>query len=194
MKTEAQLINDAKRGVRDALTRLVEIHSPRIYNLALRIMRNQEDAEDVLQETFLIMMEKLDTFSGRSSLYTWLYRVATNVALGKMREKKPFDPQVSIHDAGFETLSGSQIRDWPGQLENELNSEGFNDCLRQAMEKLSENYRAVFVLRDLEGLSTRETAEVLNISEANVKVRLMRARLFLRDQLANHLNCVNRSG
>ncbi len=192
MKTETQLIQEARQGDKKALAQLVETHSPRIYNLALRIMRNQEDAEDVLQETFLIMVEKLDTFSGRSSLYTWLYRIATNVALGKMREKKVFDPQVSIHESGFESLSGAEIRDWPGHLEEELDNDEFQDCLKRAMERLSENYRAVFVLRDLEGLSTRETAKVLEISEANVKVRLMRARLFLRDQLANHLKCVER--
>lgn len=192
MVTEAQLIATALDGDRLALSRLVETLSPKIYNLALRIMRNEEDAEDVLQETFIIMMNKLASFSQRSSLYTWLYRVATNVAMGKLREKKHVDQNVSVHDPEFESLRGYEIRNWPDHLEDELNQEGFDECLKKAMQDLSENYRAVFVLRDLEGLSTRETAEVLEISEGNVKVRLMRARLYLRDQLAHHLKCVER--
>ena len=189
-QTEAQLIEVARRGDQAALSQLVNQHSPKIYNLGLRIMRNDQDAEDVLQETFIIMMKKLDSFGGRSSLYTWLYRVATNVALGKIREKKYIDTDISIHDPEFEALRGYEIRDFPDHLEDELDSESFNQCLKKAMEELPENYRAVFVLRDLEGLSTREAAKVLEISEANVKVRLMRARLFLRDQLAHHLKCV----
>lgn len=187
------MITAALTGDRQALAGLVQSHSLRIYNLALRIMRNKEDAEDVLQETFIIMMDKLSSFSRRSSLYTWLYRVATNVAVGKLREKKPVDQDVSVHDPDFESLRGNQIRDWPDHLEEELNQEGFDECLKKAMEGLSENYRAVFVLRDLEGLSTREAADVLEISEGNVKVRLMRARLYLRDQLAHHLKCVERT-
>ncbi len=188
--TEAQLIRSAQNGDKAALAAIVNYHSPKIYNLGLRIMRNEEDAEDVLQETFIILMKKLDTFAGRSSLYTWLYRVATNVALGKIRERKHMDEDISIHDPEFESLRGYEIREFPAHLEDELDAEGFDDCLKKAMEELPENYRAVFVLRDLEGLSTKEAAKVLEISEANVKVRLMRARLYLRDQLAHHLKCV----
>lgn len=190
MKAEDQLVGAARRGDEAALSRLVERYSPRIYNLARRIMRNREDAEDVLQETFLIMIKKLDTFSGKSSLYTWLYRIATNVALGKLREKKHIPPTVSIHDPEFEALRGYQIRHWPDHLEDRLKGEEFRACLNRALQELPENYRAVFILRDLEGLSIKESARVLGISAGNVKVQLMRARLFLRDQLAHHLKCV----
>lgn len=190
MDNEKELIRQALAGNQQARSTLVSSHSDRIYNLTLRIMRNEEDAEDVLQETFITMLNKLDQFSGKSTLYTWLYRIATNIALGKIREKKRFDNELSVHEPGFEALLGNQLREWPDHLEEKIDDEQFRKCLTVAMEALPENFRAVFVLRDLENLSTKETAEVLEITEANVKVRLMRARLFLRDQLANHLKCV----
>ncbi|MEE8335973.1 MAG: RNA polymerase sigma factor [Candidatus Neomarinimicrobiota bacterium] len=188
--SENQLIAASIKGDRQALSNLVEIHSPKIYNLALRIMRNAEDAEDVLQETFVIMINKLKSFSGNSSLYTWLYRIATNVALGNLREKKR-GSEVSLNDGEFETLKGSEI-EWPEHLKDEILNDEFHECLKKALKELPENYRTVFVLRDLEGLSTKEAAEVLKISQANLKVRLMRARLYLRDQLAFNFNCVER--
>lgn len=189
---EAALIDAAVRGDKRALTQLVETHSGRIFNLANRIMRNPEDAEDVLQETFIIMINKIQTFSGRSSLYTWLYRVASNVALGKLRTKKRVDISISPHDPEFDSLKGDQVYHWPDHLEEKINDEEFRTCLDKAMDHLPDHYRAVFVLRDLENISTREAAKILEISEANVKVRLMRARLALRDQLANELKCVER--
>jgi len=188
--SENKIISEALGGDRRALSKLVEIHSPKIYNLALRIMRNAEDAEDVLQETFVIMINKLDSFSRKSSLYTWLYRVATNVALGKLRQKKHVK-EVSLEEGEFETLKGYEI-EWPEHLNDELGNDEFQRCLKRALKELPENYRAVFVLRDLEGFSTKEAAETLKISQANIKVRLMRARLFLRDQLAHNFNCVKR--
>ncbi|RMF06267.1 MAG: sigma-70 family RNA polymerase sigma factor [Candidatus Neomarinimicrobiota bacterium] len=191
--SESELIRRAKDGDQQAMSLLVERHSGRIYNLALRLMDNREDAEDVLQETFMILVQKLHTFSERSTLYTWLYRIATNVALGKLRQKKIVDDFVSVHDPDFEHVRGFDIKDWPDHLEEKIDEEEFRECLRKAMAVLPENYREVFVLRDLENLSTRETAKILDISEANVKVRLMRARLFLRDQLANHFQCVEGS-
>ena len=187
MPNESEIIKKALGGDHIAQSELVKTHSARIYNLGLRIMRNEEDAEDVLQETFITMLNKLHQFSSKSSLYTWLYRVATNIALQKLREKKRLEAEISIHEPKFESLRGFQLQEWPDHLEDKVNDEQFRICLAVAMEDLPENYRAVFVLRDLENLSTKETAGVLNITEANVKVRLMRARLFLRDKLAHHL-------
>jgi len=172
------------------MAHLVETHSERIYNLALRLTRNREDAEDVLQETFLVMMNKLNTFSGQSSLYTWLYRIATNIALGKLRTKKPVDDSVSIHDPRFEARRKVDWQSWSPNLEQELNETEFQECLQQAIAQLPDHYRAVFVLRDLEGFSIKEAARILQLKESNVKVRLMRARLFLRDQLVHHLKCL----
>ncbi|MBC8216782.1 MAG: sigma-70 family RNA polymerase sigma factor [Candidatus Marinimicrobia bacterium] len=191
-RTEKQLVADAKNGDQSATASLVQMHSAKIYSLAIRIMQNKEDAEDVLQETFIIMMNKLHTFSGKSSLYTWLYRIASNVAYGKFRDKKHLDPNLSPDEPNFKTMSGHELHHWPDHLDDKLDDEAFRNCLMQALEELPENYRTVFVLRDLENMSTRDTANILEISEANVKVRLMRSRLFLRDQLLNHFKCVER--
>lgn len=191
-KSEEKLIAAAQKGDKKAISQLVNKYSPRIYAIAFRLMQNEEDAEDVLQETFIIMIKKLDTFQGNSTLYTWLYRVATNVALGKLRKKKNIDDSVSYEKIEFDNLKPLDDATWPDDIEDEFNNEEFRKCLNRAMNELPDHYRAVFILRDLEGHSTRDTAKILEISEANVKVRLMRARLFLRDQMLYHLKCVQR--
>ena len=190
--TEKQLIALALKGDKVAQSKLVNTYSSRIYAIAFRLMKNQEDAEDVLQETFVIMLNKLDTFKGNSSLYTWLYRIAANVALGKLRKKKHIDDSISFDKIDFENMKSIEIAEWPDHFEEKFDTEAFRECLDKAMDELPDHYRAVFVLRDLERHSTKDAAEILEISEANVKVRLMRARLYLRDQLAFHLKCVDR--
>lgn len=189
---ESKLIALALKGDKKAISQLVNKYSPRIYAIAFRLMQNEEDAEDVLQETFIIMLNKLDTFQGKSTLYTWLYRVATNVALGKLRKKKNIDDSMSYDKIEFENISSLELADWPDHMEEKFDSEEFRKCLDKAIKELPDHYRAVFILRDLEGHSTKNTAEILDISEANVKVRLMRARLYLRDQMAYHFKCINR--
>ena len=190
--SEEQLIASAQEGDKKAISQLVNKYSPRIYAIAFRLMQNEEDAEDVLQETFIIMIKKLNTFQGKSTLYTWLYRVATNVALGKLRKKKNIDDSVSFEKLEFDNLKPLDGAVWPDDIEEEFNTEEFRKCLDRAMNELPDHYRTVFILRDLEGHSTRDTAKILEISEANVKVRLMRARLFLRDQMLYHLKCMQR--
>jgi len=190
--SESQLITQAQKGDKMAVSQLVNKYSPRIYAIAFRLMQNQEDAEDVLQETFIILLNKLDTFQGKSTLYTWLYRVATNVALGKLRTKKNIDDSRTSDKIEFENISSLELADWPDHLEEKFDEVGFRKCLDRAIEELPDHYRAVFILRDLEGHSTKNTAKILEISEANVKVRLMRARLYLRDQMAYHLKCIDR--
>lgn len=190
--SEEKLIASAQKGDKKAISQLVNKYSPRIYAIAFRLMQNEEDAEDVLQETFIIMIKKLNTFEGKSTLYTWLYRVATNVALGKLRKKKNIDDSVSFDKLDFENLKPADGATWPDDIEDEFNTEEFRKCLDRAMNELPDHYRTVFILRDLEGHSTRDTAKILEISEANVKVRLMRARLFLRDQMLYHLKCMQR--
>ena len=189
---ESTLIASAQKGDKKSVSLLVNKYSSRIYAVAFRLMQNEEDAEDVLQETFIIMLNKLGTFEGKSSLYTWLYRVATNVALGKLRKKKNVDDSRSFDKIEFENISSLELADWPDHLEENFDTDEFRKCLQKAMNELPDHYRTVFILRDLEGHSTRNTAKILEISEANVKVRLMRARLYLRDQLAYHLKCVDR--
>jgi len=188
--SESVLISSAQKGDKKSASLLVNKYSSRIYAVAFRLMKNEEDAEDVLQETFIIMLNKLNTFEGKSSLYTWLYRIGTNIALGKLREKKHLDTQIAVDGPEFDNLRGLEISDWPEHLEEKFDNQAFQECLNHAMGDLPDHYRAVFVLRDLENLSTRESANILGITEANVKVRLMRARLYLRDQIAFHLKCV----
>ncbi len=185
MKTdESLLIQQAREGDHKALTTLVNEYSPRIYNLGLRMMRNEKDAEDILQETFLIMVKKLKNFEGRSSIYTWLYRVATNLALEKLKDKHTTRVTASLDDPRFDGLENFEPVELPDFTEDKLSDAQFRKYLETALENLNEKLKAVFILRDVEGHSVAETAKILNLTESNVKVRLMRARLFLRDRLS----------
>ncbi|MCH7764746.1 MAG: sigma-70 family RNA polymerase sigma factor [Candidatus Marinimicrobia bacterium] len=189
-QTETDLIKQAKSGDSKAMAGLVKRHSANIYNVGLRLMQNETEAEDVLQETFLTMVLKLDTFGGKSALSTWLYRIATNIALGKIREKQKRNADMELDKLDFEPLTGNQILSWPEEVEQMWKDQSIQSCMKAALEKLPESHRAVFVMRDLEGMSVKETATLLDLSESNVKVQLMRARLFLRDNLAKNLHCI----
>jgi len=182
-----ELIQAAREGDHQAQSQLVSMYSGRIYNLGLRMLRNSEDAEDMLQETFITAFQKLGAFQGKSSFYTWIYRIATNIALGKLRQQAKFKVSYSIQEPEFENLYGMKISDWPEYVETKVTDEEFKIALKVGLDDLDEKYRSVFVLRDLEGLSTAKTAEILDLSESNVKVRLMRARLFLRDSMGGFL-------
>jgi RNA polymerase sigma-70 factor (ECF subfamily) len=187
---EKILVQKALDGDQKSMAILVETHSDRIYSLAIKLMRNEEDAEDILQETFMIMIKKLNTFAGKSSLYTWLYRIATNLALGKLRRKKIVKSEEDIQNVSEASYLGKDIQNWKNPMEAEQDQSVMTTCLEHAISKLPESYRSVFVLRDMEKHSTRETDKLLAISESNVKVRLMRARLYMRDRLAENMQCV----
>jgi RNA polymerase sigma-70 factor (ECF subfamily) len=175
-------------GDRAEFARMVDTYSHPIYRLGLRMLGNSQDAEDVLQNTFLSALTHLRTFEGRSSLSTWLYRIAANEALMLLRRKKP---EVNLEDAettgdGADDLKPTQFVDWSALPEEELLSGEGKRVLDQAIQRLPESLRIVFLLRDIEGLSIKETAEALNLSETNVKTRLLRARMFLREQLSSY--------
>ncbi len=178
--TENDLVKLAKDGNRNALAELVSRYSDKIYNLALRILRNKEDAEDVLQETFLQVIRKLDTFNERSTFFTWIYRIATNTSLMKLRKKK----QIFAELPDKPDLEDQIFVDWSQDPSLDVQNEEIKRILDHAIGELSEIYRSVFILRDLEHLSIKETGNILNISEENVKIRLRRARLFLRDKIS----------
>jgi len=178
--TENELVKQAKDGNREALAELVSRYSDKIYNLALRILRNREDAEDVLQETFLQVLRKLDTFDERSTFFTWIYRIGTNTSLMKLRKKK----QIFAELPDKPDLEDKVFVDWSQDPSLDVQNEEIKKILDQAIGELSEIYRSVFILRDLEHLSIKETGKILNISEENVKIRLRRARLFLRDKIS----------
>ena len=166
---------------------LVEEYSPMIYRLGLKMLNNPQDAEDILQETFIKAYKHISKFDGRSSVSTWLYRIATNEALMSLRKKRPntvsFDMPSTYESEPQEPL---QIVDWCCLPEEEYLSAEGRLRLDEAAGRLPESLRIVFVLRDIEGLSTRETAEVLDISEMAVKTRLSRARLRLREDLSRY--------
>lgn len=179
---------DALRsGDRAEFARLVDKYHEMIYRLAIKMVNNPQDAEDILQETFIKAYRHLEKFDGRSSLSTWLYRIATNEALMFLRRQKP--DMISVDetlDTGEGEVEPLKIVDWSSLPEDELMSAEAQVYLDKAVEKLSPSLRVVFVLRDIQSLSTRETAEVLNISETAVKTRLSRARLQLREELTSY--------
>jgi len=194
-RAEADLVAALKAGDQSAYAELVERHSPTIYNLALRMMNDREEAEEVLQETFLSAFRAVGRFEGRSQLSTWLYRIAYNAALMRLR-KRPL-PTTSI-DEPIQNDEGDQIPrqlvDWTGRPDEILLTGELRSMLDSAAAALPETLRSVFTLRDIEGLSTAEAAEVLGLTETNVKVRLHRARLALRERLTNYFIPVEAGG
>ncbi len=176
-----------RQGDRAEFAHLVEAYSAVIYRLALKIVANTQDAEDVLQETFLKAYRHLPGFDGRSSLSTWLYRIATNEALMLLRRRKAITVSIEEPDEdGGEEQEPMQIVDWCCLPEEELMSTEARRSIDRAIEKLPHSLRVVFLLRDIEGLSTQETGDVLNLSETAVKTRLSRARLRLREHLSEY--------
>lgn len=181
---EAPLLLKAREGDAAAFTQLVNQYERKIYRLAKNITQNDEDAEDVLQETFLKAYEHLGNFHGDSKFYTWIVRIAVNEALMKLRKRKtsrtvPLDEPV---DTGEENIV-REIAVWEETPESRYSQEEVRDILDKAIESLKPDYRTVFILRDIEELSTEETAETLDISVPAVKSRLLRARLQLREKL-----------
>jgi len=175
-----------RSGDREAFAHLVDQTSGHVYRVALQILGDEQDAEDVLQETYIKALRALPDFEGRSSLTTWLYRIAVNEALMMARKRKP--QEVSVEDsAPFDAEAeseGMEIVDFCCLPESELLSSESRQFLDRAVRNLPEGLRVVFVMRDLEGLSIQDTAEALGISESNVKTRLLRARLRLRQDLS----------
>ena len=184
---EAFSLDALRAGDRAEFSRLVEATSAKMYRLAVKMLNDPQDAEDVLQETYLKAYRHLKDFDGRSSLSTWLYRIATNEALMQLRKRRP--DIISI-DEPVETTEGEQepvqIIDWCCLPEDVLLSGETRARLDGAISHLPHNLRIVFLLRDIEDLSTHKTAEVLNISEVAVKTRLSRARLRLREELSGY--------
>ena len=186
---ELRLFRQAQTGDFDAFEQLVFRLQGRVYSVVFRILGQRQDAEDVVQQTFLTLIEKIDTFRGESAVATWVFRIATNFALKVLRKKRGL-PTVSLDDA-TETYASvphpeyiAQWRTAPADLVQQAELRGLLD---QAIAELDDKYRLVFVLRDLEELSTEETAETLGITASNVKVRLLRARLQLRERLTRVL-------
>ena len=181
---EQALVDRARTGDASAFTELVDKYERKIFRLAKHITQNDEDAEDVLQESFMKAYSNLDSFQGQSKFYTWLVRIAVNEALMKLRKRKS-DRTVSLdepHETEEDTVS-REIAVWEDDPEQKYSREELRGILERAVESLKPAFRTVFVLRDIEELSTEETAEALGISIPAVKSRLLRARLQLRERL-----------
>ena len=181
---ESALVARAQAGDQAAFTTLVEHYQRKIYRIGKNITQNNEDAEDVLQETFLKAYEHLGGFQGNSKFYTWIVRIAVNEALMKLRKRKG-DRFVSLDEpieTGEEEVK-REIAVWDDNPEQRYSRDEMQRILDEAVDDLKPDFRTVFVLRDIEELSTEETAEALGISVPAVKSRLLRARLALREKL-----------
>lgn len=185
--SDKQLIEKFCKGSIDAYEELLERYEAKIYNMAMRFTRNQEDAEEVLQDVFTTLYQKLAGFEGKSAFSSWLYRIIVNAAFMKLRKRRQnhtvavddLAPAMKQYCVEMETTAGTR-----SDLLS-INKE-MRDTVEAAINKLPEQYRAVFVLRDVDGLSNQEVGEILDLSIPAVKSRLHRSRLMLRKRLQNY--------
>jgi RNA polymerase sigma-70 factor, ECF subfamily len=183
---ELKLIEQAQRGDKKALADLVKLYEKTVYNFSFKICRNKDRAENTMQETFLSMVRSINQFSGESKLSTWLYRVVSNhcLMLARSQGKHEFasfeDDEASIDE--------KEISDWKITPDRVTENNELKKILDESIQKLPAEYRIVFMLRDVEGLSTEETAKIVELTIPAVKSRLHRARSFLRNELNKRLN------
>jgi len=180
---EHLLVAAAKKGDTHAFEELVSRYEKKIFRVTMNITRNQQDAEDSMQDAFLKAYSHLKDFDGDSRFYTWLVRIAANEALMRLRKRRPNVVSLDEPVEGDDDLMPREIQDWgPSPLQRFAQTE-MNEILGAAIDALDPDFRTVFVLRDVEELSTEETAKALGISVPAVKSRLLRARLKLREKL-----------
>ena len=190
--SDEELVQRARNKDFGAFEQLLDRYEDKIFRLAYRFVRNETEAKEVLQDTFLSIWRKLDTFKGDSQFGSWLYRVAANTALMRLRAQRRH-PEVSTEElpAGYLDSYGQLPptgENWARRPDDELQSEELRRHIQSAVDALPEIYRTVFILRDVEGLSTEETGEILSISVPTVKTRLHRARIALRDTISGYFN------
>ena len=178
---EVKIIEAAKNGDKKAMADLVKAYEKSVYNFAFKICRNPDKAEDIMQETFLSMIKSLKQFDGKSKLSTWLYRIVVNHCLMEGRKKR-YD-FVSFDDDDNGLYESSYAADWDTIPVNSVENEELKSILDSSIGKLSPEYRVVFLLRDVEGISTEETSKITGLSIPAVKSRLHRARAFLRQEI-----------
>lgn len=186
--SDAELVTRAQQGDLAAFETLVSRHEQRVYAVALRMLRNPHDAEDVTQQTFMDALEGLNGFRAEASFTTWILRITTYASLKILRKRKGLE-MISLDHAldpggeGPDLPHPEYIADWRESPERLAEHSETSRLIEEALDELDEKYRVIFLLRDVQGLSVRETADALGISEVNVKVRLLRARLQLRERL-----------
>jgi RNA polymerase sigma-70 factor (ECF subfamily) len=181
---ELKLVRAAKAGDIGAFEQLVQRYDRNVFRIAQHITQNREDAEDVVQDAFLKAYENLHNFQEQSKFYTWLVRIAVNEALMRLRRRRP-ERMVSLDEEvkTDEDTMPREVADWSPNPEQLYTQSELRDILTRTIQGLPSSFRTVFVLRDVEGLSTEETAEALDLSIPAVKSRLLRARLQLRERL-----------
>lgn len=197
--TDQELVARARDRDVAAFEELLGRHEDKVYRLAVRLLRNESDAQEVLQETFLTAWRSLQSFEGRAQFSSWLYRVAVNAALMLLRSQRRH-PQVALDDVEPEELGEAAANqmvavlgagtDWSKRPDEQLQSKELRRHLQRAADGLPESQRAVFFLRDIDGLSTEETAEALGLTVPTVKTRLHRARLALRQAITEYFQRV----
>jgi RNA polymerase sigma-70 factor (ECF subfamily) len=180
-ETDAALVDRVRGGDRSAFGELVKRYQGKVYRLALRFAGSPEEAQEVLQETFLNAFRNLEGFRAESAFSSWLYRITVNAALMHLRKGRAGPQRIALEDlpASVGLVGG----EWP---DAEMDRREIAEVLAKALDEMPEMARAVFVLRDVEDLSTEQVAEILEITVPTVKTRLHRARLFLRERLARH--------
>jgi RNA polymerase sigma-70 factor, ECF subfamily len=192
---ETILVDAARGGDVGAFEQLVKRYDRNVFRIAQHITQNREDAEDVVQDAFLKAFQNLGQFQGQSKFYTWLVRIAVNEALMRLRRRRP-ERMVSI-DEDVKTEDDSiprEIADWSPNPEQLYNQGELKEILQKTIQGLPPSFRTVFILRDVEGLSTEETADALGLSVPAVKSRLLRARLQLRERLTKYFKRRNGDG
>jgi RNA polymerase sigma-70 factor (ECF subfamily) len=187
---EQQLISRLRVGDERALESVMAQYEARVFGLAFRLTGNRQDAEEVLQDVLLTVFQKIDKFRGDAKLSSWIYRIATNAALMKLR-KRPKIRQIPLEEELGPAMTeegtlAEPVVDWSGLPSDELSRKELTQRLEEAVAQLPPDYRSAVVLRDVEGLSAEETCKVLKISVAALKSRLHRGRLFLRKRLADY--------
>jgi RNA polymerase sigma-70 factor (ECF subfamily) len=187
--SEAELLAGLRARDPVAYRRLVELNSADIYNVALKLLGDEQEAEDVLQETFLSAFRAIDRFEGRSKLSTWLYRIAYNASLMRLRRRDQmttFSLDQPLREEPIGKRTSRHLVDWSAVPDDRLLTAEARQEMDRAIAELPESLRSTFILRDIQGLSGTETAEVLGITVQAVKNRLHRARLRLRDRLSDY--------
>lgn len=186
-EAEEALVKEFQAGNLEAYDKIAELYQKKIYALSFNLTRNQMDAQDVTQEVLLTLFKKVHTFQGKSAFSSWVYRITLNATYMKLRSKKK-EPNVSLEDL-LPSYNGSgfqqdKIQDWSESTESLLFTNETKGVIQKAVDQLPEKEKVVFILRDVEGLSTEKVSEILDLTIPAVKSRLHRARLFLRKKLS----------
>lgn len=183
LKTDLELVADFRAGCQASFEELVQRYSSKAFSLASRLTRNQEDAEEVLQDVFVTVFRKIDGFEGKSSFSSWLYRITVNSALMKLRRRKR-EQTTSIEEVLPQLQNSPHLRTSEQAEGDAATFRGqLHAALEDAIQRLPDEYRPVFILRDIDGLTSREVSKILQLTVPAVKSRLHRSRLMLRRRL-----------